>query len=134
MTSQITETNDHAKVLFRFSKLTDKICRKLEESESEQLNECLNESLQCISESSYDKLAASTVKNGLMSINLGYMKASDIIPRLLHVVSQAKSEEVEMEFKTNSESTPCWVFLRWISQLVAVINRQESSIITKKVI
>jgi hypothetical protein len=32
-TKDISETNDHAKVLFRFSKLTDKILRKLEDSE-----------------------------------------------------------------------------------------------------
>ena len=84
-------------------------------------------------EGSYEQLAALTVKNGLMAINFGYIKASDMIPRLLDVVSKSSSMEVEKEFKINSEDTPCWVFLRWINQIAAVINRQESSIITKKV-
>ena len=106
--------------------------RKLENSD-EALKECLQESLQCVGEGSYEKLAGMTVKNGLMAINLGYIRASDIIPRLLDIVSKSQSDSVEDQFKSSSVDTPCWVFLRWISQLVAVINRAESTIITKKV-
>jgi hypothetical protein len=44
-------------------------------------------------------------------LNLDYQKASDIIPRLLDVVSKYK-ESVEAEFIAYSKETPAWVFLR----------------------
>jgi len=57
-----------------------------------------------------------------------------MIPRLLDVVGKSNSQELmQQEFKSSSNETPAWVFLRWISQLVAVINRPESSIIDNKV-
>ena len=40
-----------------------------------------------------------TVQNGLQAINLGYFRASDMIPRLLDIVSKATSKVVEEEFK-----------------------------------
>jgi hypothetical protein len=48
---------------------------------------------------------------GLLALNLEYSKASDIIPRLLDVVSKYR-DHVEGEFLTNSKDTPSWFFLR----------------------
>jgi len=62
-----------------------------------------------------------------------YSKASDIIPRLLDVVSKYK-EAVEGDFIAHSKDTPAWFFLRWINQIVAIVNRNESSVIEEKVI
>ena len=58
-----------------------------------------------------EELARSTIKNGLLALNLEYSKASDIIPRLIDVVSIYK-EQVEGEFIANSKDTPVWFFLR----------------------
>lgn len=44
-------------------------------------------------------------------MNLEYQKASDIIPRLLDVVSKYK-DSVEGEFIAHSKDTPAWFFLR----------------------
>jgi hypothetical protein len=47
----------------------------------------------------------------LQALNLQYSKASDIIPRLLDVVSKYK-EQVEGDFIAHSKDTPAWFFLR----------------------
>lgn len=69
---------------------------------------------------------------------MGYLKASDAIPRLLDVVGKTSSSEAKKqlkeEFIQESKDTPTWIFLRWISQLVAVINTRESEMISHKVI
>ena len=69
---------------------------------------------------------------------MGYLKASDAIPRLLDVVSKtsnaAAKEVLKEEFIHESKDTPAWIFLRWISQLIAVINLKESEMIAHKVI
>ena len=43
-------------------------------------------------------------------------------------------EVLKEEFIHESKDTPAWIFLRWISQLVAVINTSESEMITHKVV
>jgi len=59
-------------------------------------------------------LARITVQCGLQALNLGYVGASDIIPRMLDVVGKY-GQGVEAEFLENSKKTPAWLFLRWIS-------------------
>ncbi len=80
-----------------------------------------------------DQLASMTVKLTFQSINMGYLKASDAIPRLLDVVSKTGStaarKVLSQEFIKESKDTPAWIFLRWISQLIAVINTSESEMI-----
>lgn len=74
-----------------------------------------------------------TIKNGFAAINLGYLKAREMIPRLLDVVSLTQnSDSVEAEFILSSKDTPAWVFLRWINQMAAVLNRPESAVIADK--
>lgn len=60
---------------------------------------------------SEEEIARQTIKYGLLALNLEYQKASDIIPRLLDVVSKYK-ESVEGEFIAHSKDTPAWFFLR----------------------
>ena len=85
-----------------------------------------------------DQLASMTVKLTFQSVNMGYLKASDAIPRLLDIVSKTANPEqrdaLKDEFKRESRDTPAWIFLRWISQLIAVINTSESEMIQKKVV
>ena len=85
-----------------------------------------------------DQLASMTVKLTFQAINMGYLKASDAIPRLLDVVGKTRShsarEALKEEFIQESKDTPAWIFLRWISQLIAVINTSESEMIAHKII
>mmetsp|Transcript_22762 Transcript_22762/g.30369 ORF Transcript_22762/g.30369 Transcript_22762/m.30369 type:complete len:135 (-) Transcript_22762:1910-2314(-) len=85
-----------------------------------------------------DQLASMTVRLTFQSINMGYLKASDAIPRLLDVVSKtgstAAKEVLKNEFIKESKDTPAWIFLRWISQLIAVVNTSESEMIKHKVV
>ena len=124
-----------AKFGFRFSKLTDKLLRNMEQNERvrDQLSSILN-----LVGMNADKLASLTVRLTFQSINLGYLKASDAIPRLLDVVSKTSSpaakEALKNEFIAESKDTPAWIFLRWISQLIAVINSGESEMIAQKII
>jgi hypothetical protein len=47
---------------------------------------------------------------------------------MLDVLGEYK-EDVKDEYVEHSKNTPAWLFLRWISQIAAVLNRPESSII-----
>ncbi len=51
------------------------------------------------------------IKSGLQALNLEYSKASDIIPRMLDVVSKYP-EAVSSDFMSYSKDTPAWLFLR----------------------
>lgn len=46
-----------------------------------------------------DRLASTTVKLTFQSINMGYLKASDAIPRLLDVVSKTRSNSAKQVLK-----------------------------------
>jgi hypothetical protein len=43
------------------------------------------------------------------------------------------SQEVSAEFTEVSKNTPVWIFLKWIQQLVAYINRPLSEVISPKI-
>ena len=67
-----------------------------------------------------------SIKLSFQAMNLGYLRASDSIPRLLDVAaSKGNSDRVGLEFGKQSKDTPAWIFLRWVNQLVAVINKPE---------
>ena len=119
-----------AKLGYRFSKLTDKLLRKLEDDKA--MHGPVREVLRKIKQDK-ETLSCMTVKLSLQALNSGYLKASDAIPRLLDVVSKSESKEPEQEFIRHSKDTPAWMFLRWINQLIAVINRGESTMITDKI-
>lgn len=80
-----------------------------------------------------ESLAISTIRNAFGAINLGYLKARDLIPRMLDIISSSNSSKVEQEFIEASKPTPAWMFLRWISQVAAEINRAKSDVIAEKV-
>ena len=74
-----------AKFGFRFSKLTDKLLRSMDSNE--RVRDQLGTVLAQVGINA-DKLASMTVKLTFQSINMGYLKASDAIPRLLDIVSK----------------------------------------------
>ena len=96
-----------AKTYFKYAQFTDKILRKME---NEQCSILLKKAL-AKTKKSEEELARQTIRYGLLALNLEYPKASDIIPRLLDVVSKYK-EHVEDEFIAYAKDTPAWIFLR----------------------
>jgi len=117
-----------AKTYFKLAQFSDKILRKLE---NEKLSKPLKTALKGIQKNEAN-LAQETIKYGLLSLNMEFSKASDIIPRMLDVVSKYK-DQVAADFQAYSKDTPSWFFLRWINQIVAVVNRGESAVIEDKV-
>jgi hypothetical protein len=99
--------NTMAKTYFKHAQFTDQILRRME---NESCNQVIKKSLPALKKSE-EELARQTIKNGLLALNLEYSKASDIIPRMLDVVSKYK-EHVEGEFIAHSKDTPAWFFLR----------------------
>lgn len=99
--------NTMAKTYFKHAQFTDQILRKME---NESCNQVIKKCLPALKKSE-EELARQTIKNGLLALNLEYSKASDIIPRMLDVVSKYK-EHVEGEFIAHSKDTPAWFFLR----------------------
>ena len=61
-----------------------------------------------------EELARMTIKNGLLALNLGYLPANNIIPRMLDVLGKYR-EFVEADFVEHSSETPAWMFLKWIN-------------------
>jgi hypothetical protein len=109
-----------AKSLFNFSKLCDKLLRDSEDSEKTTDKD--QNQKQTILEKAFNKvgfkrdgIAKLCIQNAFSSINLGYLKARDIIPRLLDIVSKQNRPEIDLEFIRSSKETPAWVFIRWIS-------------------
>ena len=127
------------KVLLTLARFADKLLRKKEPRDGAASSGppagftaaqyLINGGLQAIEKDDLS-LAKITVQCGLQALNLGYAGASDIIPRMLDVVGKYR-EGVEAEFRENSKRTPAWFFLRWISQIASILNRPESSIISK---
>ena len=78
-------------------------------------------------------MARSTVEFGLRAINAGDRKARDLIPRLLEVLSRYMASVGE-QFEEGVADTPAWMFLRWINQLVALLNRPEHEHVESKVL
>lgn len=80
-----------------------------------------------------DMLALQAIKYTFESIDLGCLKARDQIPRLLDLVQQSNSDKIDSEFVQASSKTPAWIFLRWINQIVAFMNRPKADVIAEKV-
>jgi hypothetical protein len=123
---QVYISRQQGKLLYRLAKFSDKLLRKMEQKTS-GAHILLSQGLSTIGKSEAC-LAKASVACGLQALNMGCLRASDIIPRMLDVLGKYR-DEVKDEFLEESKSTPAWLFLRWISQIAAILNRPESSII-----
>ena len=74
-------------------------------------------------------LASLTIKLVFESINMGFLRASDSIPRILELVSSKSYGDIHKAFQKYTRDTPAWIFLRWINQLIAIVNRPEVAVI-----
>ncbi len=46
-------------------------------------------------------------------------------PRLLEIIGQFP--KISKEFIQKAKTVPCWMFIRWISQMLALLDKQEGS-------
>lgn len=65
------------------------------------------------------------VKNLLTAIRFGSYEAQQRFPRLLQIVS-AYPELTLQVFVTATKNIPCWMFLNWISQMTALLDKPEA--------
>ncbi|CAM9696819.1 unnamed protein product, partial [Phaeothamnion confervicola] len=70
-----------------------------------------------------DALAVEAVCRYLEALAAGHPDATDVIPRVLHLVGAWPA--VRETFRRGSMAVPAWRFLRWTSQLVALLARPE---------
>ena len=109
-----------AKSLFHFSQFCDKLLRDSEDTckaadkDPDQKQKILEKAYNKVG-FKRDGIAKLCIKNAFSAINLGYLKARDIIPRLLDIISKHDRHEIDQEFARSSKETPAWVFIRWIS-------------------
>ena len=109
------------------AKFTDKLLRKMEANQpGPQI--LLRQGFRAVNKSE-GSLAKQSISSCLGALNLGYLRATDFIPRMLDILSKHQ-ENVADDFIEHSKTTPVWLFLRWISQIAAVVNRPESSVIS----
>ncbi|XP_063933973.1 DNA-dependent protein kinase catalytic subunit-like isoform X2 [Zophobas morio] len=68
------------------------------------------------------KLMISSV---FQAMHLGSNSAASRVPRLLHLL--AKDSQLTYSFRKECEAAPCWMFIPWISQLVAILSKTEAA-------
>ena len=61
------------------------------------------------------------------SCSMGSIKARQLFPRLLQLVGEGKA--VVDEFVAQYRNVPLWMFLGWVAQIVAILDKQEGEAI-----
>ena len=117
-----------AKVHFTYANFCDGILRQLD---SEQ-KECIFAQLEKFKVDP-TSLAINVIEHGFASINAGHDKATYLIPRLIEILSQQyHNKKVGETFSKDSASTPAWIFLPWINQLITIMDEPASEAISAK--
>lgn len=49
--------------------------------------------------------------------------AVDRVPRILEIIG--KYPKIAKEFSQKVKGVPCWMFIRWISQMLALLDKPE---------
>lgn len=62
--------------------------------------------------------------NILQAIYYQSSRARDRFPRLLELI--ASYEDTQSVFIEKVDRIPCWAFIRWLSQIMAVLNKPEA--------
>lgn len=66
------------------------------------------------------------VEQLLNAIRLNSYEARQRFPRLLQIVSLYQDDGVLDEFVRHTRSIPCWMFLSWLSQMTAILDKPEA--------
>ncbi|ESO12539.1 hypothetical protein HELRODRAFT_62290 [Helobdella robusta] len=65
----------------------------------------------------------------LRSMKHGNRQAQLYFPKLLQVLREHYDESLVETFKSECTTVPCWMFLDWIPQMTAILDRKESACI-----
>jgi hypothetical protein len=71
--------------------------------------------------------AAIVVENILKAMKLQSTRAADRFPRLLELIAVTSNGPCKKLFVQNASQVPCWMFIRWISQMMALIDKEEGA-------
>ena len=71
------------------------------------------------------KYAKIIIENILYSMKLGNLKSRDKFPRILQLIEH--SDELIELFDKNCQEIPTWMFLRWISQMMGLIDKKQAN-------
>ena len=66
-------------------------------------------------------------------MNLGHLRARDFIPRILDILIKY-TEDVKDVLKEKIQLTPNSYFLKWINQIVTLVNQRESEYLKEKIV
>lgn len=69
------------------------------------------------------------VEQMLNAIRLNSYEARQRFPRLLQIISLYQHTDVAATFIDRSRSIPSWMFLGWLSQMTAILDKPEASAI-----
>lgn len=107
-----------SKSYMEFALFCDFMLQKLVQSTSSSSSQ--NENLQI----SGDKYAHIVVENILKAMTLGSTKARDRFPRLLDLLGSFDS--IHSIFNEYIKEIPSWMFIRWISQMLGILNESKA--------
>ena len=121
------------KTHYKYAKFCDNVLRKEELMEDEPKSTNYMASALGEADIEVNVLARILMENGLAAINGGNIPARDLIPRLLDILTRY-NPSVSSIFKSKSNCTPCWLFLKWMSQVISLVNTPISEDITSKLL
>jgi hypothetical protein len=119
------EHADTSESQLKFAHFCDMVLREYESSEEKEalMGVCFNRAaLQP------EILARSLVTCSLNCMASGNIRAHDQFPRLLELLLKYPVT-TSQPFRSNIDRVPAWMFIRWISQLLSIIDKEESSIL-----
>ncbi|KAJ5076723.1 DNA-dependent protein kinase catalytic subunit [Anaeramoeba ignava] len=124
-TQETDNTKNSAKRLahyhLTFALFCDQILREYEKVEQNKTGDFQINKIDYIKE---------IVQNILKSIELSSTKAIDRFPRVLELVgNHVESKVISQLFSAKTQEIPSWMFTKWISQMVAVLNKREGPMI-----
>jgi len=61
------------------------------------------------------------VENILLAMRYQLSRAGDRFPRLLELIPLLDENARKSVFVNNAKKVPCWMFIRWISQMMALV-------------
>jgi hypothetical protein len=104
-----------AKAFFKFAYFCDEMVKREQESNNGKVSERTVNYAQMV------------ITNTLQATLHSFPAARDYFPRLLEIASQIP--QVQSIFSQQTKDIPVWMFIRWISQMVALLDKPEASLV-----
>eukprot|EP01087_Luapelamoeba_hula_P000112 TRINITY_DN10064_c0_g1_i1.p1 TRINITY_DN10064_c0_g1~~TRINITY_DN10064_c0_g1_i1.p1 ORF type:complete len:1634 (-),score=246.38 TRINITY_DN10064_c0_g1_i1:51-4931(-) len=108
--------------------------KRLKEAEDAELDEQKGKSLHAtsqepravISREHRNMYSSLVIENILKAMRLQLSRAGDQFPRLLELLQFIEHADRQRVFIDNAAQVPCWMFIRWISQMMAYVDKDEA--------